>query len=50
MTGGVLLHLIAPYNHGAATPLAGVDGLRPDPTDAQTEPTLANFRAWALAA
>lgn len=49
-SGGVLLHLIAPYNHGTATPPPGVDGLHPVPTDASTEPTLANFRAWALAA
>ncbi|HEX3477433.1 MAG TPA: hypothetical protein VHT91_20560 [Kofleriaceae bacterium] len=50
MSGGVLLHVIAPYNHGRATPPPGIDGLHPDPTDAATEVTLANFRAWALAA
>jgi len=50
MSGGVLLHVIAPYNHGLTTPPPAVDGLHPDPTDAATEPTLANFRAWALAA
>jgi hypothetical protein len=50
MPGGPLLHVIAPYNHGQTTPPSGVDGLRPDPTDADTEVTLANFRAWALAA
>jgi hypothetical protein len=49
-SGGVLLHFIAPYNHGLATPPPGVDGLHPDPTDAATEVTLANFRGWALAA
>jgi hypothetical protein len=49
-SGGVFLHLIAPYNHGAPTPPPGVNGLHPVPTDANTEPTLANFRAWALAA
>jgi hypothetical protein len=49
MSGGVLLHVIAPYNHGRATPPPGIDGLHPDPTDAATEVTLANFRAWALA-
>jgi hypothetical protein len=49
-SGGVLLHVIAPYNHGLATPVPGIDGLHPDPTDAETEVTLANFRAWALAA
>ncbi|HEX7840283.1 MAG TPA: hypothetical protein VF469_22550 [Kofleriaceae bacterium] len=49
-SGGVLLHVIAPYNHGLPTPPAHVDGLHPDPTDAATEVTLANFRAWALAA
>jgi hypothetical protein len=49
-SGGVLLHVIAPYNHGRATPPPGVDGLHPDPTDAATEVTLASFRAWALAA
>src|SRR5215468_6117407 len=50
MSGGPLLHVIAPYNHGLATPPPGIDGLHPDPTDAATEVTLANFRAWALAA
>ncbi|MGH2901561.1 MAG: hypothetical protein ACRDMZ_22995, partial [Solirubrobacteraceae bacterium] len=50
MTGGPLLHVIAPYNHGLDTPPPGVDGLHPDPHDAATEVTLANFRAWALAA
>src|SRR5262249_49075914 len=49
-SGGVLLHVIAPYNHGEPTPVPGIDGLHPDPTDAETEVTLANFRAWALAA
>jgi hypothetical protein len=49
-SGGVLLHVIAPYNHGLTTPPLAVDGLHPDPTDAATEVTLANFRAWALAA
>jgi len=49
-TGGVFLHFIAPYNHGEATPPTGVDGLHPVPTDASTAPTLANYRAWALAA
>lgn len=46
---GFLLHLIAPYNHGSAAPPPGIDGLHPVPTDAQAEPTLASFRAWALA-
>ncbi|HEX3765398.1 MAG TPA: hypothetical protein VHW23_42175, partial [Kofleriaceae bacterium] len=32
MSGGVLLHVIAPYNHGLATPPPGIDGLHPDPT------------------
>lgn len=49
-SGGVLLHVIAPYNHGLPTPPLHIDGLHPDPTDAATEVTLANFRAWALAA
>lgn len=48
-TGGVLLHFIAPYNGGSATPPA-INGLAPDPRDAKHEPTLANLRAWALAA
>jgi hypothetical protein len=48
--GGPLLHVIAPYNGGLDTPPPGVDGLHPDPDDAATEVTLANFRAWALAA
>jgi len=47
-SGGVLLHFIAPYNGGSATPPA-VNGLAPNPLDAQHEPTLANLRAWALA-
>jgi hypothetical protein len=42
--------VIAPYNHGLAAPVVGVDGLHPDPRDADTEVTLANFRAWAIAA
>jgi hypothetical protein len=50
MSGGPLLHVIAPYNHGLPTPPPGIDGLHPDPTDAATEVTLANFRVWALAA
>jgi len=49
-SGGVLLHFVAPYNQGAATPPAGIDGLHPVPTSASTEPTLASYRAWALAA
>jgi hypothetical protein len=49
-SGGPLLHVIAPYNGGLTTPPPDVDGLHPDPTDAATEVTLANFRAWALAA
>ncbi|TMQ18192.1 MAG: hypothetical protein E6J90_20725 [Deltaproteobacteria bacterium] len=49
-SGGSLLHVIAPYNHGLDAPVPGIDGLHPDPTDAATEVTLANFRAWALAA
>src|SRR4029078_3331862 len=49
-SGGSLLHVIAPYNHGLDTPVPGIDGLHPDPADAETEVTLANFRAWALAA
>lgn len=49
-SGGSLLHVIAPYHHGLATPVPGIDGLHPDPTDVHTEVTLANFRAWALAA
>ncbi len=49
-SGGPVLHVIAPYNHGLNTPPPGIDGLHPDPTDAATEVTLANFRAWALAA
>jgi hypothetical protein len=49
-SGGSLLHVIAPYHHGLSTPVPGIDGLHPDPTDAETEVTLANFRAWALAA
>ena len=49
-TGGPLIHVIAPYNHGLTTPPPGIDGLHPDPSDAATEVTLANFRAWALAA
>src|SRR5215468_4746776 len=36
MSGGVLLHVIAPYNHGLTTPPLSVDGLHPDPTDAAT--------------
>src|ERR1043165_4297634 len=32
-TGGPLLHVIAPYNHGLDTPPPGVDGLHPDPHD-----------------
>jgi len=50
MVGGPLLHVIAPYNHGLDTPPPGIDGLHPDPDDAATEVTLANFQAWALAA
>ena len=49
-SGGVLLHFVSPYNNGSSTPPAGINGLAPDPTNAATEPTLANFRAWALAA
>jgi len=49
-TGGPLLHVIAPYNHGLATPPPGIDGLHPDPGNAATEVTLASYRAWALAA
>jgi hypothetical protein len=49
MSGGALLHFVAPYNGGGTTPPPGVDGLRPDPTDADVEVTLANFRAWAMA-
>jgi hypothetical protein len=49
-TGGPLLHVIAPYNHGLDAPVPGIDGLHPDPSNAATEVTLANFRAWALAA
>src|SRR5262245_52256151 len=48
--GGPLLHVIAPYNQGLDTPPPGIDGLHPDPDDPATEVTLANFRAWALAA
>src|SRR5215831_3958080 len=48
-SGGSLLHVIAPYNHGLDRPVPGIDGLHPDPTNAATELTLANFRAWALA-
>lgn len=47
-SGGLLLHFIAPYNHGTATPPANINGLAPDPHDAQTEVTLANYRAWAV--
>jgi hypothetical protein len=42
--GGVLFHFGAPR---AAD--AGVDGLHPDPTNAQVENTLAHLRAWAWA-
>jgi hypothetical protein len=47
--GGPLLHVVTPYNGGRDTPPPGVDGLHPDPGDADVEPTLANFRAWAMA-
>ena len=50
VTGGPLLHVIAPYNYGLPTPPLGIDGLHPDPSNANVEVTLANFRAWALAA
>jgi uncharacterized protein (TIGR03382 family) len=46
-SGGVLLHFIAPYNHGTQMPIATINGLVPDPTDAATEPTLAHYRGWA---
>ena len=49
-TGGPVLHVIAPYNHGLSTPPPQVDGLHPDTHDADTEVTLASYRAWALAA
>jgi len=48
-SGGVLLHFVATYNNGSTTPVPGLDGLHPDPTDASIEVTLANFRAWAMA-
>ncbi len=47
-SGGMLLHFIAPYNGGSQQPPTVVDGLHPDPQDAATEPTLANWRGWAM--
>jgi hypothetical protein len=47
-SGGILLHFIAPYNHGLQQPPPNVNGLTPNPQDTATEPTLANWRAWAM--
>lgn len=48
-SGGVLIHFSAPRNVAAPAPVAGIDGLHPDPTNPNTEVMLAHLRAWAMA-
>lgn len=47
-SGGMLFHFMAPFHGADASPIPGIDGLDPDPTDGTTEVQLANLRAWAL--
>lgn len=46
--GGIFFHFHAPHHGLDTTPLPGLDGLAPDPTDAETEVMLANLRRWAF--
>ncbi len=48
-TGGMLLHFVAPYHGGTATPPTNVDGLHPDSDDGKVEVLLAHLKAWAAA-
>lgn len=46
-SGGVFFHFHPPHHALDASPVPGIDGLRPDLSDSNTEVFLVNMRRWA---